>query len=747
MPVPNADSRTGRAPRRPARLLSEWLAVGVGLSLLVVALVFTGAVRRIDHLLYDLVITAQPPVPPDDIIIIGIDEASLARIGPWPWPRRIHAEAIGQIAAAKPRALGYDVLFTEPTKGDAALDSALRAAPGVILPMQFEVPGQDGRAHDDVPPVVGEGATRVGHSSVRPDEDGVVRTLDLALDGTVRWPHVAVLIAGQRPKLPTFVARPVTEPLRREGERLIGFRGEPGRFRTVSFAALLAGEVPPELLADRIVLVGATAAGLGDQFSTPTAGNTGVMPGVELQASLVADLLEGRQLRRAGPLVSIGLALAALWICMTGLLRLRPAAAAAFGAAVVVLVLVLSAAVFKATGLWIANAAALIGVMLAQPLWAWRRLAVINDWMRRELAEMGQERGLIPRVPRAPATDPVTRTMQLLDATIERVGELRGLADAAIRGLPDPTLLVDRDGRIAEANTAAEAFFGPAPTLASVGAAFPGLPEFGTATLADPQSRWRGEQRSNDGSVRDIRSTPWRDSEGAPLGWIVRFADISALRRAEAAREEALQLLTHDMRAPQATILALVEREPGLPPMFADKVTHLARRTIALADGYLQLARAEAGDYPMTEVDLAAIVTEAVDELWPQTQARRIRLVGEGLDDEALLIGNHQLLLRAAINLIANAVRFAPEGSAVECRIVADGPMWRFDVVDHGPGVAADVQARLFGRFRAGQQADGVGLGLAFVRSVADGHRGTVGCTSTPGDGATFTLKLPRLGA
>ncbi|PZN97123.1 MAG: histidine kinase [Alphaproteobacteria bacterium] len=739
---------TGPRVRRPARLLGEWLAVGTVLSILVTGLILAGGLRRFDYLLYDLVATARPRAPPDAIVIIGIDEASLARIGPWPWPRQVHADAIARLAAARPRAIGYDVLFTEAGADDAGLDAALRASPvPVVLPLQFMVPGRDGNAHDDIVPVVGRGAgsaARIGQSTIAPDEDGVVRTLTMAVDGTRRWPQVAALLTGAGVAEP-FQPRPITAPLRRVDERLVGFRGPPGSFRTLSFAALRDGAIPDDLLRDRIVMIGATAAGLGDQFSTPTAGRTGVMAGVEIQASLAADLLEGRRLRRAGTGAAIALALAVLWLGMAGLLRLRPAAAAIGGALLVAAALLATALLFAATGLWVAPAGALVGVLLAQPFWAWRRLAAVNDWMLAELAELGG--GVVPRAGRSIAADPVTRTTQLLAATIDRVDELREIADAAIRGLPDPTLLVARDGSIAATNTAAAALFGAAADFAAVDRAFAGLPPFGAATLADAATPWRGEHRAADGSIRDIRSTPWRGPDGAALGWIVRFADISALRRAEAAREEALQLLTHDMRAPQASILALLDRNPELPPALAQRLRHLATRTIALADGYLQLARAEAGDHVMVEVDLAAIATEAIDELWPQSQARGLRIDGIGLDDEALLVGNHQLLLRAIVNMIGNAVKFAPAGSTVSCRLAPEGDNWRLDIIDSGPGIAADMQARLFGRFRVGPQADGVGLGLAFVRSVATGHGGSIGVTSAPGAGATFTLRVPRASA
>jgi signal transduction histidine kinase len=408
-------------------------------------------------------------------------------------------------------------------------------------------------------------------------------------------------------------------------------------------------------------------------------------------------------------------------------------------------VVIVTGTLFHVSGLWIGPAVALAGLLLAPPIWAWRRLATVNAWMTAELAELGAP---ARRRPRLLSADPVTRTTQLLAATIDRVDNLRELADAALRGLPDATLLVDSDGEIVTANTAAEALFGKAPTLDRVDAMFSGLPPFGTKTLADRQSLWRGEHRAHNGSVRDIRFTPWAGKDGEALGWIVRFADITALRRAEQAREEALQLLTHDMRAPQATILALLDQhrsaKSGLDPELADRLRHLATRTIALADGYLQLARADAGGYTLSEVDLAAIVTEAVDELWPQSQAKGITLAGEGLDDEALLMGDYQLLLRAAVNLIGNAVKFAPKGSAVVIRVANLGTQRELAVTDSGPGLTPALQSRLFGRFNAGAEADGVGLGLAFVRAVAQGHGGSVMCESVPGEGATFRLKLPK---
>ena len=736
--------------RRVAPLLREWLVVLTLLSLGVMGLSVSGALSRLDQAIYDLTVRWTAPPPPDRVLIVTIDDASLERLGPWPWSERRHAEAIGRLVDAGAAAIGYDVFLDGDDDGGggplaAAVARAKAAGVTVAMPVKLRVPGLNGRPYQaDMPP----GGVERGHGLLRTDGDGVVRRVDLAVDGQARWPVLAALVAGPGGRaalaeLPPFRPEMEDEGLRFPGERLIGFRGPPGSFRSLPMMAVLAGEAPRELIEGRVVLVGMTAAGLGGQFATAVSDKSGAMSAVEIKANVVADLMQGRRLESAGQTRSLALAMVMLWLVMVGMLILRPGMAGVFGIALLILVLMSAAAGLIAVGRWAEPAGAVLALLMAPPVWAWRRLAVVNDWMTRELTALG-DMGLPKRKSRVPS-DPVTRTTEMLAATIDRVEELRRLADAALRGLPDATVLVGNTGQIVAANGAAEALFGPDPTPAAIDGAFAGagLPAFGATALAARDSAWRGEFPARDGSVRDVRFTSWRNSSGDALGWIVRFADISALRRAEAAREEALQLLTHDMRAPQASILALVDGADDLPRETAERLRQLARRTIGLADGYLHLARAEAGNYAMDEVDLASIATEAVDEMWPQAQALGVKLEGAGLDDEALAWGNHSLLMRAIVNLISNALKHAPRGSRVVVRLRPDMSDWRLDVEDEGPGVPLALQPQLFGRFRTG--GGGVGLGLAFVRSVAEGHGGLARCRSVPDEGATFTLWLPGL--
>ncbi len=743
------------------------------LASLFIGLTLSGACNRLDQVLYDWTLRGTPRATPADILIVAIDEESLAALGAWPWPRDRHSALLARLAAGRPRAVIYDTLFVTPVTGnsDARLAAALGAVGRVSLPGLFHVPGQNGRGYDTVMPIAALArAAVVGHADIHPDGDGIVRRVDLAIDGERRWLHAAALAAAADPgvaqalaKLPPFVPRAATAPLRRQGTILVDFSGGGGHIRTVPFVKVLRGELPAAFVTDAYVLVGATAPGLGDQFSTPNASDNGLMPGVEIQAYLLDTLLRGRSVSEAGAALRIASGLAAIALLIGCFGRLRPALAPLAGVMIIAATLLGSALLLAGAQIWLPPAAALLTLAAAQPVWAWRRLSAASDYMVEELSRLAGDRDIARLAPAAAVSggDRVSLQIGLMRQTIARVRSLRELVATAVQSLPDPTVMVASDGRIALANDAAVALFGDGqpPTPAQIERHFSQrdapLPGFAPAAFADPAGPWAGEHIGGDGSIRDIRIAPWRDAGGSTIGWVVRFTDISRLRLAERQREEALQLLTHDMRAPQASILALVARHGGeLSAALAGRLRHYASRTIELADGFLQLAKADAGNYELAPVDLADALIEAVDDLWPQSSARQVTITTEGATSEHLVNGSRSLLTRALVNLIGNAIKFSEAGGSIACRIArrdteGAAPLIVCAITDCGVGMDAEVVAGLFDRFRA-RGADrynpgGIGLGLAFVHSVVVNHGGTIRCDSRPGAGSCFEISLPAL--
>ena len=381
------DSARPSPPR--ARVLTEWAIVGVLTSLLTIWLSFGHALQRPNGTVYDGLMRLRGGEPSERITVVAIDNRSLEAIGRWPWPRHVHAELIDRLAASDARAVGYDVLFTEPTDEDAELTEAIRRAGMVYLPMAVDPLGDDGAPWCLIEPMpaLAEAAAGLGHVNLTADEDGVVRRLPYAVQtGDVIWPHLAVrLFTASGGPPPDASPVPMMGEAARGEPPLLAWRGPPGRFRTVSAIDLLRGEVLADALTDKLVLVGMTADGQGDRYAGPTSVSGGLFPGVEIQAVLLDSLLSDTALRPMARTVVAGLSLIAVWSLLAGFLVLRPGATLALCLGLIATVFAVSVAAFFAADVWVTPLPAVAGLALAYPLWSWRRLAAASAYMQTEI--------------------------------------------------------------------------------------------------------------------------------------------------------------------------------------------------------------------------------------------------------------------------------------------------------------------------------------------------------------------------
>nr|WP_246438907.1 CHASE2 and HATPase_c domain-containing protein [Novosphingobium piscinae] len=594
-----------------------------------------GLVARLDHIAYDALLGHRPPPPTDRILIVAIDARSLTAIGAWPWPRQVQAELVRRLSAARPQAIGIDVLLTEPRDpaGDAALAEALAEAGNVYLPLAFELPGRNGRAVDVLRPLPAfvRASAGLGHVNLSPDSDGVMRTgwRTYQADGT-GWPALPAAMLGQ----PADRAPPASG-LTRAAPLMIDYPGSAGTLASVPAAAVLRGEVPAALIAGKLVLVGMTASGLGDMHATPLSADAQLMPGVEIQGSLLATLLAPRQLIPASPALQWAFALAPVLALFAGLAWLPSRRGLAWTALLAIGVVAISAGGLILGNLWLRPAVPLVALAVSYAVWSWRRLAVASGMVSAELERASREAGL-PAPP--PAAGMLDRQIDLLTEMTARERALRHEHESVVR------------------------------------------------------------------------------------------------------------LLSHDMRAPQSAILALLDQGGGCPPDLATRIGAHARRTLELADGFVHLARAQAVA-PGTElIDLRDLAIEAADALWPQAQSRGIALRTPDDAAEVLVRGDRSLLARVLVNLLDNAIKYGAAGTPVTIGIATLGDQAEVTVRNHGPDIPADQLDRIFESFAQapgrGRRADGVGLGLAFVHTVVTRHGGTVTCRSAGGE-TGFSLALP----
>lgn len=747
----------------PRSLRLEWWCVGLLATAVSIFLVLDRSSERIDLLIYDMIVSRQRQDPDPRILLVAVDQEALGEAGAWPWPRETHARLVRRLSEGRPSAIAYDILFIESKSDDAALSSAIAEAP-LFLPLSFDAPGRDGRAFDIVPPPASlhVRSEHLGHVNLIVDRDGQVRRLR-PYDGnaSIIWPHLME-------RMRSFVDELHPSSESRKNPVLIDYAGPPGHFSSISAATVLRREVPEELLQGRIILVGVTAPGLADTYPTPMNEAYGTMSGLEIQANFLNGLLTGRDISEAPTSARLLFVMLPLWLLMLSFLWLRPRYAAAHTAFLASLVLGTSVTALLRFGVWLPPATPLLTLAIIYPLWGWRRLTAVSRYMIDELEALRTEPDFLPRSYDGGALDPVSRQVQLLSHAIDQLRDIKRFISDCLDQLPDAIFVVTPDGAILLANAAGHML------LASTAPLFPphinsllskmrpetapskAMESFSFQLLLERSSS--GEPNTHemlipDGRCFALRTAPRVDGNGHQIGWILRMSDISAAWEARRERRDTLRFLSHDMRAPLTSVLALLAtaKPEALAPSLAERLRRHTWRTLDLADGFLQLARAQSLRFQPAIVNLSDLLKDAIDQLWPQITEKRIKLGTHGDDRELLILGEASMLTRAFVNLIQNAIKYGGEGATVTCALaieVVDGrPLATCTVSDDGPGVSAAAMKNIFHSFERATEArdQGAGLGLTFVQAVARRHGGTIRCLSGRNKGAAFTISLPLM--
>lgn len=355
----------------------------------------------------------------------------------------------------------------------------------------------------------------------------------------------------------------------------------------------------------------------------------------------------------------------------------------------------------------------------------------------------------------------ITDRKQVEDDLREREARFRRLADASRDGV-----LVVEDGRVGEANAAAERLLG-APDH--------GLSGLRVADLFAPEARARVEDvlaRGLDGSVEvagwrrgggevDLELTATSISIEGRLAQVLVLRDISGARELDRLKRDFVATVSHELRTPLTSVrgaLGLVAAKPevsALPDAMAllriagDNLDRLTR----LIGDILDLEKLDAGGVPLTLAPVLAdeVARHVADGLRPMADGLAVPIaldVPTGLR----LVADRDRLVQVLTNLVSNALRFSPAGTPVRVRAAKAGDVVRFEVEDRGPGIAPRDMPRLFGRFAQLENVakarvqGGSGLGLAISRSIVEQHRGRIGVESRPGEQTTFWFELPDRG-
>ena len=445
---------------------------------------------------------------------------------------------------------------------------------------------------------------------------------------------------------------------------------------------------------------------------------------------------------------------------MLGFLRWQPRTALIVSLSLVGLVLSASSlALFG--GYWFPPGAALLGMLLVYPLWGWRRLQAMSDFMASELGDLALESEALPLpLSNDRTSDLVGRQSAALATAIDHVRDLRRFVSDSLEHLPDPMFVSDNSGVVTLANHRVGDLLGSDLKGQTRAALLDRLvaPQHRTSVEAYLWARAHGRDEATEyvrfaspgGSTFVMRSGDIRNDAGSKQGEIHYLADISALAQAETDREQALQLLSHDMRAPQSAIISML---PAIPDKnMGHRIERHARRTIQLAQDFVDIARMGESAFEGEDVLLADLVRDVADSLWPLAEERQVKIEIEDSSDSGFVIAEPDSLMRAITNLLDNAIKYSPTPGKIfvkiEYSVYAGSEALDVVIHDQGKGIDPDLLPNIFRRFsaraREGSRIKSSGLGLAYVKAVALRHGGSVEAKNPAQGGALFRLSLPK---
>lgn len=723
--------------QRKARLRREWLSTIAIAVLLLAFLVFGDVARSMGNVVYDHLMRLHGFKATQDIVIIAVDDRSLTELGGWPLKRDTYTQLLNSLDddRFRPKVIGFDFLFLDPTPDDAELAMAMQRF-NTVLPLEFRIQEDNKQTLKPTFPVQPLAkAADIGHINLSFDDDGVIRGINLLEQ---KWSHFALKLHQQ------------TDPSHRPDLTQTGYR----RFRmvdprigfpVVSLTDAIHDNFTRSLLKDKYVLVGVTAPSLGDRYPTLYSGKSNAStPGVAILASVLNASLDRALIQEAPHLVVFGLAMIPLLIMLQSLVRMRPRYALMLAAVMMLSGIGISDALLIFADYWVDPVPFILVALILQPLWAWRRLEAIVHFVEDQAATL-QQFQTSERTPTQEhkSHEVVLQYAKLLDHAVASARSELDFLAAIVDEMPDAVAIFDTQDQLLLSNQKIKQLLG-AQHL-TTGSKLSQLAQhlhLSTAVLmgrTDPSL----VRLSTALGVQELflKTTTLASLSGGHLRLVI-LTDITELRQSQTQRDRALQFLSHDMRTPVASILSLTRRDAEVPDAngHREKIVHHAKALLNMMDDFILTVSAEAPRYQFKQELLDNLINDAIEQVADLADAKKISLIDQSEASSIFVMANTRLLLRALVNLLFNAVKFSPKGSRIHLQA---------SCVQGTNGSSALATLTLTNTVCHDASLDltpsmpGYGLGLNFVDTVIHKHQGSISREIPQAGLATIVITLP----
>lgn len=760
--------------------------------------------------------------PPSDIVIVAIDDYSLqklgGRFGSWPWPRSVMADALDKLTKARPLSIGLDVIYAEAStpEEDSRLAAAIAHNGRVVLPAQlYEVAPVAGSTNHATAwlrpiPAFASAAQAIGHAHISPGVEGMARSIQLSKAddrGEKLWALSAEVIrlaenisddgieeqarelkfgAYQIPvRDESSVSTIAGVSIIRQNEMMINFAGPTGSFTSISIADLIEGKLPPQTFAGKIVLIGATAASMGDSrvvpfmnFATEKREGGQEMPGVEIHANII-NTIRNRLALRSLPdwgafavalLVIVLSALTVRWLdgwrqlLVLGFMLL----AIVFGSLIA----------FDWFQLVPPLPAMLTGFAVVIPLLLNRSLSSSRELDTKLAALVSSQQGFLAQGSSAESEfvdnqflpQPLAWKLRAVDDLTTQLLARMGFINRILSSMDEGVLVADLTGRVVFANLEAQQLFRCeeqelagkyfADFLAERGKLdLQKLNEAISNVLSGHSAQLEFEISKPEPRYFSLLLSALVTNAGGEnaIGVVALISDITKRVELDRMKTETLQLVSHELRTPLTSIQGLSDvllKFPVDVDQSREMLSVINAEAVRLGETinrYLDLTRLESGaqHLRLSSVDCRDLVADCIRQLSVFATERKVRLSSQFEPGLPPLQADEQLLTQAISNLLSNAIKYSPPETEVVVSARFDQNQFVIGVRDQGFGIEPGALDKIFEKFfrlerDTSSNIVGTGLGLSLVKEIVEQHGGRITVESAPGLGSTFSIYLPQ---
>ena len=789
--------------------LAKVSAACLGVSGLILLISWQAFFNQVNDIAYDFTLRLAGPLEPSSPVqIVSIDEESLDRVGAWPWSRSDMANLVERISSGDPSVIGIDLLWDDPgeLESDQALGKVIERTGNIVLATRID-DAATGRSQWRMPlDALRTESAGLGHVHADPDLDGVIRRIETVkeADGEL-FSALSIEVLRTAGRLPPDFEESLGASVRVVPESLmIRFAGDRGTFPQVSAWEVLAGQVSSSIFNDRMVLVGVTAEGVGDDWMTPFSVDGRRMSGIEIHANALDSIFGERTVRA----VSYGF----VWLILALFIGALYGADRRFEGKYFYALSLLaipacvagSAVLLRFFELWLPFPTFLAAIGAVVPALEVDKLMRVNRDLDRKISTLSvwEAEGPAPGGEGAPSSigwiesveDAQLRTqwktviglhetrrserslrregllgarrhnakwkLDAVDFFNDQLYQFVSFNKAVLESMEDVIVVSDPVGRVVYQNPAARRLKGYSEDYSEPAWEYlSGLLD-GRAMIDDFARALFGD------GVLCLEEVPAENGSQffrvtlravAEIGLVASLHDVTAQHALNQAKNDMVSLVSHELRTPLTSIRGygdmlmkydLVE-EKGAE--FLKSILSETDRLDRLIQSFLDIAQIESGRKQLESsvIDAGPFLDEVLRSHQPLAAQKGITLASGQGNPVPRVRGDRMLLHQALSNLLTNAIKYSPAGTEVRIGMRKGDGTVRFDVKDRGYGIPPEEVARVFEKFyrrpnSETQEQNGFGLGLAFVREVAQLHGGDVTVESREGEGSLFSLWIPE---